>query len=235
MASGLTAVSGASHHSGRRRHPEFDRNRPVREDRNGTPEARSRPCEREAARRSGGAVELHQWGGHAVPLLVEGHGYHRHGRSASDSGGGNGTGQGRTEPDTRRLPKTDHTISRGTSSTDTLSSGTSAGFLNQGEKLVSRNGKYEAEMQSDGNFVIYTRNRQRDLVHRHPLKGTSPYKLAMQADANLVRLWKQSHRLGQRSSEPRRRRSSSLCRMTAISSSTTTTHRFVWEAHRSSQ
>ncbi len=69
---------------------------------------------------------------------------------------------------------------------DRLSSGTTSGVLNQGEKLVSANGKYRAEMQTDGNFVIYTSSRQAIWATGTNGKGSAPYKLAMQADSNLV-------------------------------------------------
>ena len=81
-------------------------------------------------------------------------------------------------------PKMSHLHFRPTS--DRLSSGTSSGFLEQGKKLVSANGKYEAEMQTDGNFVIYAPNRRADLGYGTNGKGSAPYKLAMQADGNLV-------------------------------------------------
>jgi hypothetical protein len=70
--------------------------------------------------------------------------------------------------------------------TDTLASGTTSGYLNQSEKLVSNNGMYEAEMQGDGNFVIYAANRQPVWATGTNGKGTAPYKLAMQADGSLV-------------------------------------------------
>ena len=50
--------------------------------------------------------------------------------------------------------------------------------------LVSKNGKYEAKIQSDGNLVVY--------IHGKPLwasdtfkKGTGPYHLKTQGDGNL--------------------------------------------------
>jgi hypothetical protein len=72
------------------------------------------------------------------------------------------------------------------STVDRLSSGTSSGFLEQGKKLVSANRKYEAEMQTDGNFVIYAPNRVPIWSTRTNGRGSAPYKLAVQADSNLV-------------------------------------------------
>jgi hypothetical protein len=84
-------------------------------------------------------------------------------------------------------PKTDQIISGSSTGTDTLSSGTSAGVLNQNEKLVSKNGKYELEMRDDGNLVIVsTWNRQAIWSSGTAGQRTAPYKLAMQSDANLV-------------------------------------------------
>jgi hypothetical protein len=74
----------------------------------------------------------------------------------------------------------------GASIKDRISSGDTAGFLNQGEKLVSANKQYSAEMQTDGDFVIHTANRQAIWRTNTKSKGTGPYKLAMQADGNLV-------------------------------------------------
>ena len=72
-----------------------------------------------------------------------------------------------------------------TSNTDRLSSGTSGGFLNQDQQLVSNNGNYKAVMQGDGNFVIY-RATTPIWATRTNGRGTPPYKLAMQTDGNLV-------------------------------------------------
>jgi hypothetical protein len=84
---------------------------------------------------------------------------------------------------------------------DKISSGASSGNLEQDKKLLSNNGKFEAVMQSDGNFVIYqyasVQHVEGDLKRveesRQPIwatgtngKGAPPYRLAMQADSNLV-------------------------------------------------
>ena len=83
-------------------------------------------------------------------------------------------------------PEIDQIISGGTSVTDTLSSGTSAGILNQNERLVSKNGKYELEMRDDGNLVVvYTSTRQAIWSSGTAGQRTAPYKLAMQTDAHL--------------------------------------------------
>jgi hypothetical protein len=66
------------------------------------------------------------------------------------------------------------------------SSGVAAANLTENQKLVSRNGKYEAIMQTDGNFVIYTGNKQATWATGTNGKGSSPYRLAIQADGNLV-------------------------------------------------
>ena len=72
--------------------------------------------------------------------------------------------------------------------TDRLISGTGAinGYLQQNQKLVSNSKAYEVDMQSDGNLVIYTANRQVVWATGTNGKGTAPYELAMQADGNLV-------------------------------------------------
>ena len=82
--------------------------------------------------------------------------------------------------------KISYTVSGSSLVTDRLSSGTSSGSSNQGEKLVSVNRKYQAEMQTDGNFVIYAPNRLAIWATGTQGKGSAPYKLAMQADSNLV-------------------------------------------------
>jgi hypothetical protein len=69
---------------------------------------------------------------------------------------------------------------------DTLYSDGTLGYLNQSEKLISKNGKYQAEMQADGNFVIYAPNRVAIWSSGTNGRGTAPYKLVMQADGNLV-------------------------------------------------
>ena len=58
-------------------------------------------------------------------------------------------------------------------------------MLNQGEKLVSKNGKYTALMQSDGNLVIYTAGTP-IWASNSGARGTPPFRLVMQADGNLV-------------------------------------------------
>ena len=69
---------------------------------------------------------------------------------------------------------------------DRISSGTGAGILTENQKLVSNNGRFEAVMQVDGNFVIYAENRQPIWATGTNGVGLPPYKLAMQADGNLV-------------------------------------------------
>ena len=101
---------------------------------------------------------------------------------------------------------------------DRLSSGTISGFLEQGKKLVSANRKYEAEMQTDGNFVIYAPNRVPIWSTRTNGKGAAPYKLAMQADSNLVIYAGYRRYLGQRCSQADGAHTHSSCRTTAISS-----------------
>jgi hypothetical protein len=73
-----------------------------------------------------------------------------------------------------------------TSVGDRLFSGSSAGTLTPGQKMVSRNGKYEAHMQGDGNFVIYAENWQPIWNTGTNGMATPPYRLAMQVDRNLV-------------------------------------------------
>jgi hypothetical protein len=65
-------------------------------------------------------------------------------------------------------------------------SGVTAGNLMENQKLVSRNGKYEARMQVDGNFVIYAENGQPIWATGTNGRGSGAYRLAMQADSNLV-------------------------------------------------
>jgi hypothetical protein len=57
--------------------------------------------------------------------------------------------------------------------------------LTQNVMLVSPNGKYEARMQSDGNFVIYQEDTP---IWNTNTVGSAdaPYRLAMQPDGNLV-------------------------------------------------
>jgi hypothetical protein len=69
---------------------------------------------------------------------------------------------------------------------DRISSGTTAGYLTEGQRLVAANGKYYAEMQTDGNFVIYDQNGTPIWATGTNGRGSHPYKLAMQADSNLV-------------------------------------------------
>ena len=72
--------------------------------------------------------------------------------------------------------------------TDRLVSGTGStnGYLQQNQKLVSKSKAYELDMQSDGNLVIYTANRQAIWATGTNGKGTAPYELSIQADGNLV-------------------------------------------------
>ena len=72
--------------------------------------------------------------------------------------------------------------------TDRLSSGTGStnGYLQQYQKLVSKSKAYELDMQGDGNLVIYTASRQAIWATGTNGKGTAPYELSMQADGNLV-------------------------------------------------
>lgn len=70
--------------------------------------------------------------------------------------------------------------------TDRLSSGSTTGYLLQDQKLGSPNGKYEADMQSDGNFVIYTDKRRAIWATGTNGKGSAPYKLTLQADGALA-------------------------------------------------
>lgn len=66
--------------------------------------------------------------------------------------------------------------------------------LNAGEKMLSPNGKYSAEFQTDGNFVIYdisTSNKiplwnSRTFVSDSPLRATKGSTVKMQEDGNLV-------------------------------------------------
>ncbi len=53
-------------------------------------------------------------------------------------------------------------------------------------------------MQGDGNFVIYVDKRQPIWAPTPADLGPRPYRLAMQADGNLVVLWIQRPDLGQR-------------------------------------
>jgi hypothetical protein len=74
---------------------------------------------------------------------------------------------------------------------DTISSGTGAASpfssagLQQDEKLVSPNRKYEARMQSDGNFVIYEEGSAIWSTQTQ-YRERAPYRLAVQPDGNLV-------------------------------------------------
>jgi hypothetical protein len=72
--------------------------------------------------------------------------------------------------------------------TDQMTSGDSAFSLAQGQKLISSNKKFEAEMQTDGNFVIYQTGASRVAIWATGTngKGAPPYRLAMQPDSNLV-------------------------------------------------
>ncbi len=74
---------------------------------------------------------------------------------------------------------------------DRISSGTGAASpfespgLLQGQQLVSPNGKFQATMQADGNFVIYTEKRPIWATNTQG-RENPPYRLAMQPDGNLV-------------------------------------------------
>lgn len=72
--------------------------------------------------------------------------------------------------------------------TDRLISGTGAinGYLQQNQKLVSKSGAYEVDMQLDGNLVIYTASRQAIWATGTNGKGTSPFEAAMQANGTLA-------------------------------------------------
>jgi hypothetical protein len=72
--------------------------------------------------------------------------------------------------------------------TDRLISGTGAinGYMQQNQKLVSKSGAYELDMQLDGNLVIYTASRQAIWATGTNGKGTAPFELAMQADGTLA-------------------------------------------------
>ncbi len=65
--------------------------------------------------------------------------------------------------------------------------------LNQDERLESNNNKYFAIMQSDGNFVVYSKKGENGRDRDFPIwasqtfkKGQGPYKLIMQNDGNSV-------------------------------------------------
>jgi hypothetical protein len=65
------------------------------------------------------------------------------------------------------------------------------GTLLQGEKLISKNGKYYATIQDDGNFVLYSTKKRNgnDFAiwsSRTMNKGVAPRRLIMQTDGNLV-------------------------------------------------
>jgi len=70
---------------------------------------------------------------------------------------------------------------------DTLHNDT---ILDQNKYIVSKNGKYYARMQDDGNFVCYTGTNFNSnfafWASNSYGKGTGPYHLAMQKDGNLV-------------------------------------------------
>jgi hypothetical protein len=74
---------------------------------------------------------------------------------------------------------------------DTVSSGTGAASplasagLEQDQKLISPNRKFEARMQSDGNFVIYE-DGNAIWSTQTQYKERAPYRLAVQPDGNLV-------------------------------------------------
>ena len=86
-------------------------------------------------------------------------------------------------------PKVVWQVSSETSIGDRLSSGSTgaaAGNLKENQKLVSPNKQYEAVMQPDGNFVLYTADKRPLWATGTSGKGSRPYRLAVQADGNLV-------------------------------------------------
>jgi uncharacterized protein YkwD len=90
---------------------------------------------------------------------------------------------------TKTSPSGTVPISGETSIGDRLSSGINTnGLMQQNQKLVSKNQKYEAVMHADGNFAVYAPNRQVIWASGPPgpNKTTAPYQLAMQGDGNLV-------------------------------------------------
>ena len=55
--------------------------------------------------------------------------------------------------------------------------------------MISKNGEYEARMQTDGNFVVYKikgGSKTPPWASCTDGKGTKPYRLEMQSDNNLV-------------------------------------------------
>ena len=61
--------------------------------------------------------------------------------------------------------------------------------LDQGQHLVSTNGRWRVYMQHDGNVVLYEYkgNRRRPIwVTDSDGKGRKPYRMIMQSDGNLV-------------------------------------------------
>jgi len=72
--------------------------------------------------------------------------------------------------------------------TDRLISGTGAvnGYMQQNQKLVSKSGAYEVDMQTDGNLVIYTASRQAIWATGTNGKGTAPFEAVMQANGTLA-------------------------------------------------
>lgn len=65
--------------------------------------------------------------------------------------------------------------------------------LHENERLVSKNGKYFAELKTDGNFVLYLVKEEKGKESEHQIwetkthgKGKGPFKLVMQQDGNAV-------------------------------------------------
>ena len=65
--------------------------------------------------------------------------------------------------------------------------------LSQGQSIESKNKKYFAKMQDDGNFVVYSSSSQNGKGKDNPTwasntngKGSGPFRCEMQTDGNLV-------------------------------------------------
>ena len=57
-------------------------------------------------------------------------------------------------------------------------------FLKKNQRLISKNRRYNAVYQSDGNFVVYTKNNKALWASNTQYKA--PGKLILQRDGNLV-------------------------------------------------
>lgn len=75
----------------------------------------------------------------------------------------------------------------------TVNSQYQGSILKQDEKLESKNGKYFLGMQSDGNFVAYSKKGMNGRDRDFPIwnsstykKGNGPFRVVMQHDGNLV-------------------------------------------------